>query len=158
AAGWGGGRADVGGEDEHERHADDRRPAQPLPSAAAGDEREHDGGDDECDPDGPDRRRQAEQPAADREDGKRERALPQEQHDRSEDERLEQGLRHDVLLDLQLVGVEQDGYRRQNGYPTPLPESQGEDVDRDTHRQPDDVLHGGDDGEVRDREDRAQQQ
>ena len=144
--------------DDREGQADRRGADDPLPSAGPGDDREQDPRDDEDDADRPHRRGQPEQRAADREEGEGQRALPEQQHDRAEDQCLEQHLRHDVLLDLELVRVEQDGDDSEHSNPTPDAEADEQGVDRDAHGQPDDVLDRGDDREVAHGEHRPQQE
>ena len=73
-------------------------------------------------------------------------------------QRLEQGLGHDVLLDLELVRVEQDRHGGEHCNPSPDAEPDEQGVDRDTHAQSEDVLNPDDNREVAHREDRAEQE
>jgi len=145
-------------DDEHECESDRGGADEPLPPACAGDEREHNRRNDEDRADRADGRGQAEQCSARRESGEGRRPRPEQQHDRGENEYLEQRFRHDVLLDLELVRVEQDRHRGEHGNPSPDAEPDEQGVDRDAHAQPEEVLQPDDDREIAHREHRAEQE
>ncbi len=76
----------------------------------------------------------------------------EQDRDAGDDQGLEPDVGHDVLLDLDLVGVEQyrgDGDRRE---PARCVLADQDDVDRTGHGQAEQVLDGGDGAEVADRE------
>ena len=81
---------------------------------------------------------------------------PQQDGQAGHDQRLEPDVRHEHLLDLDLVGVEQQRRRGQRGQPARAAAAQQQQVDDHGHGQAKQMLDGGDGVEVGDREDRPQ--
>ena len=70
---------------------------------------------------------------------------PQEQHARGQEQHLEERLGEDLLLEVELHGVEQDRRRGERGEPAPNPEPDEQRVDHDRDTEPEQVLHERDD-------------
>jgi len=140
-----------------ERQRQRCRPEQPGLSTRTGDQRERDAGNHEHPAHDADGHGQTEERSGDRQ-RRVAGALPEQQHDRGEHQRLEKRLGHDVVFDLQLVRVQQDGRGGEHGDPPTATEPHEHGIDRDAHRQAEKVLHGGDRGEGADREHRPQEE
>jgi hypothetical protein len=74
-------------------------------------------------------------------------AAPQQQRQSRHDERLEQHIRHDRLLGLQLIAIQQHGRGRQRGRPAPHAAADQERVEQHSHPQAQDVLGRRDRGQ-----------
>ena len=92
-------------------------------------------------------------------DQPRRRGGPPEQRDHAgHDQRLEHDVGHDVLLDLQLVGIEQDRGGGQGRQPARHAAAQQQQVDGDGHAQAQQVLYDRDHVQVAEREHRLERQ
>jgi hypothetical protein len=74
-------------------------------------------------------------------------AAPQQQRESGQDERLEQHIRHDRLLGLQLIAVQQHGRGSQRGRPAPHATAEQDPVEHHRHAQAQQVLDRRDHGQ-----------
>ena len=71
-------------------------------------------------------------------------AAPQQQRETRHDERLEQHIRHDRLLGLQLVAIQQHGRGGKRGRPAPHAAAEQDRIERQSYSQAQEVLGRGD--------------
>ena len=67
-------------------------------------------------------------------------AAPQQQRDPRHDERLEQHIRHDRLLGLKLIAIQQHRRGSKRGRPAPQATAEQDRIERQSHSQAQDVL------------------
>jgi len=67
-------------------------------------------------------------------------AAPQQQRETRHDERLEQHIRHDRLLGLQLIAIQQHGRGSKRGRPAPHAAAKQDRIERPGHSQAQEVL------------------
>ena len=128
------------GDGDGERGAEDHRLEQLAPPARHHDQHVDHGGDDQDLADLGDGCAGAEGQAARRDPPGSRLGPPQQQRQTRDDQGLEPDVRHDGLLDLHLVGVEQDRCGREGGQPARCAAAQQEQVQDHGHGQADEVL------------------
>ncbi|MGO9780191.1 MAG: hypothetical protein ACLPQY_10565 [Streptosporangiaceae bacterium] len=122
--------------------------AKPTPPAPRDQDREDNRRDDEQLTDLPDVSGEPQHQRSRRQPPEARPGAPQQDGEAGEDEGLEGDVGHDGLLHLELVGVQQDGGRREGGGPAGRATADEQSVDGDAHGQAEQVLEAGHHGQV----------
>ncbi len=150
------GRGAVGQERHRERDAEHRCPREPV--SPSGSEQQHvtQCGQQQDLADLPDRHRRPEQQARRQGDPPGHGRLPQQDDQPGHDQCLEEDIRHDHLLELQLVSVKQDRRDGERSQPAGHPPADQQAVQGHRHPDAQHVLEQRDHVEVADEQDRPQ--